>query len=70
MILAKNRRYVLVAPLGALLFIACKPEVTPASGRDYATKPKDPMSGFYASSQTEVRAKNNFHYAIFKKDYE
>jgi hypothetical protein len=70
MVLAKNRRYVLVAPLGALLFIACKPEVTPTSSRDYATKPQDPMSGFYASSQTEVRAKNNFYYAIFKKDYE
>ena len=51
-------------------FVACKPELTPSSVRPEVVKPKDPMSGFYASSQTEIRSKNNFYYAIFKKDYE
>jgi len=52
------------------LTAACKPQVEPTSYRFIPTKPKDPIEGFYASSQTEVRAKNNFYYAIFKKDYE
>jgi len=54
----------------ALVTTACKPEVEPTSHRQPSSKPTDPMSGFYASSQTEVRTKNNFYYSIFKKDYE
>lgn len=56
--------------LGALAFTGCKPEVRPTTHSGNASKPKDPMSGFYASSQTELRTKNNFYYSIFKKDYE
>ena len=70
MMFVRNRRICLLASTVATALLACKPETAPKSGRDYASKPKDPMSGFYASSQTEVRAKNNFYYAIFKKDYE
>jgi hypothetical protein len=51
-------------------FFACKPQETTPVNKVVGTRPKDPMAGFYASSQTEVRAKNNFYYAIFKKDYE
>jgi hypothetical protein len=50
--------------------VGCKPQSTSPARKVIGTRPKDPISGFYASSQTEVRAKNNFFYAIFKKDYE
>ncbi len=54
----------------SLTAASCKPQETSNDRRAVGTRPKDPMAGFYASSQTEVRAKNNFFYAIFKKDYE
>jgi len=49
---------------------ACKPHETTPSFRAKKTKPADPIAGFYASSETEVRAKDNFYYALFNKDYE
>lgn len=59
---------------GALLpfVVTCKPSTTTESPSPtiVKTKPTDPMVQFYASGQTEIRAKSNFYYAIFKKDYD
>jgi Transglutaminase elicitor len=48
----------------------CKPMISPPASSPVVTPPADPISGFYATSQTEVRAKNNFYFAIFNTDYE
>ncbi len=57
---------------GLLLVAACKPvSTTESSGEPISvTKPADPMAQFFASGRTEIRAKSNFYYAIFKSDYE
>lgn len=54
-----------------VMLTACKAESPtfvnpPRKGQDSI----DPVDGFYASGQTEMRSKNNFYYAIFKKDYD
>ncbi len=63
-------RILLALSAVSVLTWSCKRnEITP-SPRIQKTKPADPIAGFYASSETEVRAKNNFYYALFNKDYE
>ena len=70
MLLAVNWRRVSIS-FGFISFlVGCKPQVEPTYRRLITSKSTDPMAGMYASSQTEVRSKNNFYYALFKKDYE
>lgn len=63
-------RSLLALSAASLLTWACKPHETTPSSNVQKTKPVDPIAGFYASSETEVRAKDNFYYALFNKDYE
>jgi hypothetical protein len=60
--------------IGVLLpfLVMCKPSTNKETLAPVFTKttPADPMVQFYASGQTEIRAKSNFYYALFKRDYD
>ena len=56
--------------VASTLLVTCKPQAEITNDRVKGSQPVDPMVQFYASGQTEIRAKNNFFYAIFKKDYD
>ncbi len=57
------------AIVSSLTLIGCKSQ-PPAIDKPATFAGKSPTAAFYASSQTEVRAKNNFYFALFNKEYE